>query len=88
MKKWIYSLQFNFPSSETLSHLSSSSDFWAKFPIIKEIINEDEIMHNNWLDHLVFLCALSLLLGKIQEKSDLVHYRFHSISIDTGLDSG
>lgn len=45
MRKWIYSLQFNFPFSETLSYLSSSSHFWAKFPIIKQIINEDEIYH-------------------------------------------
>ena len=59
------------------------------------------IMHNNWLNHLILLYVyqeklskliftiqpISLLLGKTQEKSDLVCYRFHNVRLDNLLDS-
>ena len=59
------------------------------------------IMHNNWWNHLILLYMYqeklsklifaiqptSLLLGKTQEKSDLVYYRFHNVRLDNLLDS-
>lgn len=59
------------------------------------------IMHNNWRNHLILLYLyqeklskliftiqpISLLVGKTQEKSNLVCYRFHNVRLDNLLDS-
>ena len=45
-------------------------------------------MYQEKLSKLIFaIQPTSLLLGKTQEKSDLVYYRFHNVRLDNLLDS-